>query len=301
MPVSSFIWREQVHDLRLHGHVERGCRLVGDEQLPGGWPCRWRSSRAGACRRNIGAEVARPHLRLRECGRRAACRWRPLPDSASAYVRCAWIVSPICRPTRITGLSEAAGSWKIMPISLPRTRRISPRADRADRGRSSRSARRRSRPGSGTSRMMDRASIDLPQPDSPTMPTTSPRATAKETPSTASTRPRGLGMWTLKVLKPRAAGSALMAESDGHCVRLLLPWPYGRRWRAVSAAKWQADCMAVGAGQNRRLGRADRSGLPSAPRSQQRVWNRQPPEGARARADRRLSRMCAGLGRASLG
>ena len=37
------------------------------------------------------------------------------------------------------------------------------------------------------SRMSSRPSVDLPQPDSPTMPSVSPRRTARETPSTAWT------------------------------------------------------------------------------------------------------------------
>ena len=36
---------------------------------------------------------------------------------------------------------------------------------------------------------MVRAKVDLPQPDSPTKPSTSPRLSVKETPSTALTEP----------------------------------------------------------------------------------------------------------------
>jgi len=83
---------------------------------------------------------------------------------------------------RMTGLSEAEGSWKIMPISLAahaphlalgEAEEIAPRRARR--------APRRSAPASGTRRMIDSASIDLPQPDSPTMPTTSRGPTVKET------------------------------------------------------------------------------------------------------------------------
>ena len=37
--------------------------------------------------------------------------------------------------------------------------------------------------------MIDRLVTDLPEPDSPTMPSTLPRSTANETPSTAPTTP----------------------------------------------------------------------------------------------------------------
>ena len=39
--------------------------------------------------------------------------------------RCSLTVSAICLPTVIVGFSEVSGSWKIMPISLPRTWRMS--------------------------------------------------------------------------------------------------------------------------------------------------------------------------------
>ena len=90
----------------------------------------------------------------------------------------------------ITGLSDVIGSWKIIEISLPRTRRIS-----------SSLIFRRSRPasftvpetmrpgGSGMSRISDSAVMLLPQPDSPTIARVSPEATWKSTPSTALTMP----------------------------------------------------------------------------------------------------------------
>src|SRR3984957_1470891 len=45
------------------------------------------------------------------------------------------------------------------------------------------------RPGGGTSRITDNDSTDLPQPDSPTMPSVRPRPTEMSTPSTAATSP----------------------------------------------------------------------------------------------------------------
>ena len=43
--------QDQLQDLVLHGDVERGRRLVGDQELAAGRPARWRSARAAACRR----------------------------------------------------------------------------------------------------------------------------------------------------------------------------------------------------------------------------------------------------------
>ena len=40
----------------------------------------------------------------------------------------------------------------------------------------------------------------LPEPDSPTIPSISPRATSNETPSTALTMPSSVSKWTAQVL-----------------------------------------------------------------------------------------------------
>ena len=58
-PVRSFSSQHQVEDLRLDGDVERGGRLVGDQQRRDRRPAPSRSSRAGACRRRTGADTRR--------------------------------------------------------------------------------------------------------------------------------------------------------------------------------------------------------------------------------------------------
>ena len=50
----------------------------------------------------------------------------------------------------------------------------------------------------GRRRMMESADTDLPEPDSPTMATTSPRPTWKLRPSTARTMPREVSKWTCR-------------------------------------------------------------------------------------------------------
>src|SRR4051812_40098967 len=99
-----------------------------------------------------------------------------------------WVfrISPTCRSIVWSGLSELIGSWKIMVMSLPRTLRnsraetlrrscplnlISPEGWLAAPGRSCR---------------IDNAVTDLPDPDSPTSPSVSPRRTSKEMCRTAS-------------------------------------------------------------------------------------------------------------------
>src|SRR6202042_1760338 len=102
---------------------------------------------------------------------------------------CSLTASAICLPTVMVGFSEVSGSWKIMPISLPRIRRMSwsesvlisrplslmlpPAID----------------PPVGSRFMIDSAVMVLPQPDSPTIPSVSPGSTWIDTPSTACTTP----------------------------------------------------------------------------------------------------------------
>jgi hypothetical protein len=87
---------------------------------------------------------------------------------------CSTSVSAICRPMVSTGLSEVIGSWKIIEISLPRIAHLAAR--RAQQV----AAVERMRPGDapggiGIRRRIDMAVTLLPQPDSPTMASVSPR------------------------------------------------------------------------------------------------------------------------------
>src|ERR1700679_1811726 len=87
--------------------------------------------------------------------------------------------SAICSPTRITGFSAVIGSWKIIAISWPASRR-----------RDLAGIARRSWPRyavvpdstftpAGSRLAMARSVRDLPEPDSPTIPKRSPSATSK--------------------------------------------------------------------------------------------------------------------------
>ena len=67
----------------------------------------------------------------------------------------------------MTGLSESAGSWKIMPMRRPRTSRI-PDSGSCSRSRPSSSTLPPTMPpASGSSRMIESAVMDLPQPGLP--------------------------------------------------------------------------------------------------------------------------------------
>ena len=82
-----------------------------------------------------------------------------------------------CSPIERTGLSEVIGSWKIIAMSRPRISRISS-AESASRSRPSNVMLPLvTRPVLASSRMIASEETDLPQPDSPTMATISPRLT----------------------------------------------------------------------------------------------------------------------------
>ena len=80
-----------------------------------------------------------------------------------------------CMPIVNTGFSDVIGSWKIMQISSPRTSRI-PSSSSFSRSRPlKRISPATIRPGGlGISRSTLSAVTLLPEPDSPTSPTTSP-------------------------------------------------------------------------------------------------------------------------------
>ena len=92
-------------------------------------------------------------------------------------VPCASRASVICSPTRYTGVSAESGSWNTMLMELPRSldnsRSPSPSSSRP---------RRRIEPliraCSGSRPITASADTDLPEPDSPTMASTSPSETA---------------------------------------------------------------------------------------------------------------------------
>ena len=115
--------------------------------------------------------------------------------------------SPIWRPIFITGLSEVIGSWNTMPISVPRTLRNS-RGDRPRRSRpSNRTWPATPAPEPAPTRpISERTSTDLPDPDSPTMPSVCPACRSNETPSTARRGPRAVEKltWALRTDKSGA-------------------------------------------------------------------------------------------------
>ena len=116
---------DQLQNLRLDRDVERGGRLVGDQEL----------GRAGERHRDHDAlalaagELVRiipdPLLRGSAILTRLSISIARSRASRRLAPWCSRTVSAIWSPTVMTGLSEVIGSWKIIEISLPRMRRIS--------------------------------------------------------------------------------------------------------------------------------------------------------------------------------
>ena len=105
---------------------------------------------------------------------------RPRPSRSV----CARRFSSICTRTGRTGLSAVIGSWKIIEICPPRTPRNSA-SDMVSTSRPCHSTAPVTRPPAGSRRRSERSVTLLPDPLSPTRPSTSPGRTSKETPSTA--------------------------------------------------------------------------------------------------------------------
>src|SRR5690606_1970441 len=93
-----------------------------------------------------------------------------------------WILktSAIWLPIGKIGLSEVIGSWKIIAISLPRTRRISSSGSVSNSRPASRTLPSTRLELAGRSPMIERAVTLFPEPDSPTMATVSRGAISKE-------------------------------------------------------------------------------------------------------------------------
>ena len=129
----------------------------------------------------------------RRCRPRAGARPRATARSRAGQRAVATCPSTICRPTGSTGLSVVVGSWKTKPTSSAAQRRsvsaigaIDFRAAETDRARDLRRC-----PAAG--RQPASAVTLLPEPDSPTMPSTSPGYTSNSMPRTAGDRPAPAG------------------------------------------------------------------------------------------------------------
>ena len=178
-PRSAHARAMQVEHLRLHGDVQRGGRLVADQQrrvvgegdgehdalaLAAG-----ELVRVGA-RRRAGS---RQPTAVEQLDRRARGR---APRRGPAGAR--GIASATWSPTRIVGLSAVIGSWNTMATSAAAQRgqvAFGARRRRSRRRRRAGPSRRRGSAVGQQARCSASAVSDLPEPDSPISPTRSPR------------------------------------------------------------------------------------------------------------------------------
>ncbi len=135
--------------------------------------------------------------------------------------RCRTTLSAICVPMVSTGLRLVIGSWKIIAILWPRSARIASIGSVVSSWPSKQIEPPTMRPVSGAiSRRIDSAVTDLPQPDSPTMPSVSPAARSKEMPSTARTMPSAVKKWVSRSRTcSRVTGASPVADRGGRAGR----------------------------------------------------------------------------------
>ena len=164
---------EQAQHLRLHHHVERGRRLVGDQQ-PRLARERERDQHAlalaaGELVRVVGARAA-PAARPARAARRRACD----TSRRRAPRACSSIASPIWSPDALHRVERVQRALEDDRQLGPAHRAQPPGLHRRARPRR-RAAPRPSPPcPRGSSRSSAPASVDLPQPDSPARPSVSP-------------------------------------------------------------------------------------------------------------------------------
>ena len=173
---------DQFEDLRLHGHVERGRRLVGDHQRR---DCRRSPSRSSP------AAGAHPTARAgtRACAApprahrptRAAARASSADPAASATWR-ADAHRRVQRGHRVLEHRAEVMAPQPAPLVGRRGHHVEPGDDRAAGDASVRDRRRAGRGGTSPSTL-------LPEPDSPTRPTISPGAMSSDTPRSARRPP----------------------------------------------------------------------------------------------------------------
>jgi hypothetical protein len=163
---------QQVEDLRLDRHVERGRRLVGDDERG---PAGERDGDQRALPHAAGELVrvlarARSGSGMRTASSSSTARRRARPPGEPVHTSAP---RPIWSPAVNTGFSAVIGSWKTSRSGAADAR-ISRSPSAQQVAPSKRTRPDAMRPGGCSSRRIDSAVTDLPLPDSPTRPSVSP-------------------------------------------------------------------------------------------------------------------------------
>ena len=128
-------------------------------------------------------------------------------------------MSTIWVPMLSTGLSEVMGSWNTMEIRSPRMARISAFDARSRSLPSKRTSPAVIRVFSARRRITAPASVDLPEPLSPTTPTTDPAGTSRSTLRSAFSGPRAVENSTLKARTSSSTPLASLRTSPAGLTR----------------------------------------------------------------------------------
>ena len=190
---------DELEDLRLHGDVERGRRLIGDQHRR---PVheRHRDHRALAhAAGELVREVARPLVRLRDADRVAATRPPALPASDLRDVRVRETASAIWSPTRCIG-------WRHGERVLEDHRDVLAADDRASRRAAARARCARGRLGFPGDRALGglsspisaRLETVLPDPTRPRCRASRPGAACRTGPTPPGRRPHASGTTTVR-------------------------------------------------------------------------------------------------------
>ena len=151
------------------------------------------------------------------------------------------MVSISCWAIVYSGFNEVSGSWKTMPICLPRMARISSSASVSMRWPCNQISPDTRRPGASSRPMMADPVSDFPAPDSPTRPRISPAARSKLTSLIAVKGPCLVGNSTTRFL----------TESSGLVILLSAYFNFGlsaSRNQSPSRLTESANANSVAAG-----------------------------------------------------
>ena len=147
----------------------------------------WRSPPAAACRRKLGAGYASIRSPGDGMPTSASACWCHLPGAICTDVSMGANRLDDLRVDARHRFNVIIGSWKIIAMSRPRASPLL--LGEPNQRAMARISPATTRPGASTSPMIEKPVTDLPDPDSPTNPSTSPAPTARSTPSTARTSP----------------------------------------------------------------------------------------------------------------
>src|SRR5436190_13124761 len=168
------------------------------------------------------------------------------PRSLAADCTCWRSTSSIWSPTLRIGLSAARGFWKIMEISRPRRSRISPSLAALTSMPENITEPSAILPARSRIRITAYDVTDLPEPDSPTMPSVSPLPTRMSTCCTALTMPRRVVNSTVRSLTS-SSGWAVMDASAGALfpkIRKTTPCKVALKLRRTSAGRGEDETGA---------------------------------------------------------